>query len=58
MITVIGVSNPSTTESTLDATPLTIKANGRDASTITLTLKNENGNAITGQVVTFISSLV
>ncbi|HHJ3135860.1 inverse autotransporter beta domain-containing protein [Citrobacter meridianamericanus] len=57
VITVIGVSNPSTTESTLDATPLTIKANGRDASTITLTLKNENGNAITGQVVTFISSL-
>ncbi|HHU4047297.1 TPA: invasin domain 3-containing protein [Enterobacter cloacae] len=50
-------NNPSTTQSTLTASPSSIVADGTAASTITLTLKDANNNAITGQTVVFNSSL-
>ncbi|ACY83170.1 putative invasin [Edwardsiella piscicida] len=49
-------SNPDAAKSSLKATPKTIVANGSDASTLTLTLKDVNGNLISGQTVAFISS--
>ncbi|UJT79287.1 Ig-like domain-containing protein [Edwardsiella piscicida] len=49
-------SNPDAAKSSLKATPETIVANGSDASTLTLTLKDVNGNLISGQTVAFISS--
>ncbi len=50
-------NNLSTTNSTLGASPSTIIADGVTASTITLTLLNNNGNPVSGQAVTFASSL-
>ncbi len=44
-------------QSSLTASPNTIVADGTAASTITLTLKDVNGNPVTGQSVTFNSSL-
>ncbi|MGY8619753.1 Ig-like domain-containing protein [Pantoea agglomerans] len=49
--------NLSTAKSTLTAAPATIVANGKTASTVTLSLKDVNDNAISGQTVTFSSSL-
>ena len=43
--------------SALSATPLSIAASGNDASTVTLTLKDINGNAVPGLPVTFSSTL-
>ncbi|MGC6062013.1 invasin domain 3-containing protein, partial [Enterobacter kobei] len=39
--------------STLTATPPSIKANGSDSSTVTLTLHDANDNPVSGQMVTF-----
>ncbi len=50
-------SAPSPTLSTLNVSNLTIKANGTDTTTITLTLKDEDGDLMTGQTVAFSSSL-
>ncbi|UUR73847.1 invasin domain 3-containing protein [Enterobacter asburiae] len=50
-------NNLSTTLSTLAAAPATITADGSSASVITLTLKDTNGNAVSGQTVSFNSSL-
>ncbi|ECA1950197.1 hypothetical protein EJH27_01850 [Salmonella enterica subsp. enterica serovar Virchow] len=52
-----GSSNLSATQSTLAATPATIVANGTATSTVTLTLKDANGNQVSGQAVAFASSL-
>ncbi|WP_236874406.1 Ig-like domain-containing protein [Citrobacter portucalensis] len=49
--------NLSTVKSTLAATPATITADGAEKSTVTLTLKDANGNPVSGQTVTFGSSL-
>ncbi|MEG1346643.1 MAG: inverse autotransporter beta domain-containing protein, partial [Hafnia sp.] len=50
-------SNLSTGQSTLAASPASIVANGTAASTVTLTLRDANGNLVPGQTVTFASSL-
>lgn len=50
-------SNLSTTNSSLAATPATIVADGTTASTVTLSIKDANNNAVSGQAVTFTSSL-
>ncbi|MCU6285094.1 Ig-like domain-containing protein, partial [Enterobacter cloacae] len=50
-------SNPSTTQSSLTASPVSIVADGTAAYTVTLSLKDANGNAISGQTVAFSSSL-
>ncbi|WP_162208221.1 invasin domain 3-containing protein [Yersinia pekkanenii] len=47
----------STTHSTLEAAPLTIEANGSDTSVVTLTLRDGSNNPVTGQTVTFNTSL-
>ncbi|MCI1678273.1 MAG: inverse autotransporter beta domain-containing protein [Ewingella americana] len=49
--------NLSAANSALAATPDTIVANGTETSTIQLTLKDGNHNAVTGQAVTFSSNL-
>ena len=50
-------SRPDATKSALSASPVSIVADGRDASRLTLMLKDVNGNVITGQSVTFSSTL-
>lgn len=50
-------SAPSPTLSTLNVSNFTIKANGTDTTTITLTLKDEDGDLMSGQTVAFSSSL-
>jgi len=50
-------SAPSPTLSNLTADPFGISANGTDISIITLILKDEDGELMTGQYVTFSSSL-
>ncbi|EOY5724080.1 invasin domain 3-containing protein [Enterobacter cloacae] len=52
---VAGVADAS--KSTLTATPSAITANGTSAATVTLTLKDANGNPVTGQTVEFASTL-
>jgi adhesin/invasin len=47
----------STTNSTLVASPLAIVANNNDTAVVTLTLKDSNNNPVTGQTVTFASTL-
>ncbi|WP_261374342.1 YrIlm family inverse autotransporter adhesin [Yersinia similis] len=47
----------STTNSTLVAAPVNIEANGSDTSVVTLTLRDNNNNPVTGQTVTFTSTL-
>ncbi|WP_051791320.1 YrIlm family inverse autotransporter adhesin, partial [Serratia sp. DD3] len=47
----------SASNSTLVASPSTIVADNNSASTLTLNLKDANGNSVAGQNVTFISSL-
>src|SRR5471030_1249407 len=49
--------NLSAANSTITAAPATIVANGTNASTVTLSLKDVNNNAVSGQAVTFSSSL-
>ncbi|MBO1604234.1 hypothetical protein GBL97_17150, partial [Yersinia pseudotuberculosis] len=49
--------NLSTTHSTLVAAPVSIEANGSDTSVVTLTLRDNNNNPVTGQTVTFTSTL-
>ncbi|MCS3490694.1 inverse autotransporter beta domain-containing protein [Enterobacter sp. SLBN-59] len=48
---------PDSGRSSLTATPDTITANGTDVSAVTLTLKDAHDNAVSGQTVTFASSL-
>ncbi|WP_042820678.1 invasin domain 3-containing protein, partial [Yersinia wautersii] len=43
----------STTNSTLVAAPVNIEANGSDTSVVTLTLRDNNNNPVTGQTVNF-----
>ncbi|MGP2408196.1 YrIlm family inverse autotransporter adhesin [Yersinia sp. 2553 StPb PI] len=43
--------------STLTAAPINIEANGSDTSVVTLTLRDSNNNPVTGQIVTFTSTL-
>ncbi|CNF72805.1 invasin [Yersinia similis] len=45
------------TKSTLVATPVNIEANGSDTSGVTLTLRDNNNNPVTGQTVAFASTL-
>ncbi|UFA60253.1 Inverse autotransporter invasin [Yersinia pseudotuberculosis] len=49
--------NLSTTNSTLVAAPVNIEANGSDTSVVTLTLRDNNNNPVTGQTVAFTSTL-
>ncbi|WP_404273374.1 invasin domain 3-containing protein [Yersinia similis] len=49
--------NLSTTNSTLVAAPVNIEANGSDTSVVTLTLRDNNNNPVTGQTVAFASTL-
>ncbi|MHA3316642.1 Ig-like domain-containing protein, partial [Yersinia pseudotuberculosis] len=49
--------NLSTTNSTLVAAPVNIEANGSDTSVVTLTLRDNNNNPVTGQTVVFTSPL-
>ncbi|CND85275.1 invasin [Yersinia pseudotuberculosis] len=49
--------NLSTTHSTLVAAPVSIEANNSDTSVVTLTLRDNNNNPVTGQTVTFTSTL-
>ncbi|CNI62025.1 invasin [Yersinia pseudotuberculosis] len=49
--------NLSTTHSTLVAAPVSIEANGSDTSVVTLTLRDNNNNPVTGQTVAFASTL-
>lgn len=50
-------ANPNSVQSSLNASPSSIEADGVDYSIITLILKDSFGNTIDGQVVNFISSL-
>ncbi|SUQ39501.1 invasin domain 3-containing protein [Yersinia pseudotuberculosis] len=49
--------NLSTTNTTLVAAPVNIEANGSDTSVVTLTLRDNNNNPVTGQTVVFTSPL-
>ncbi len=49
--------NLSATNSTLVAAPVNIEANGSDTSVVTLTLRDNNNNPVTGQTVAFTSTL-
>ncbi len=49
--------NLSTTNSTLVAAPVNIEANSSDTSVVTLTLRDNNNNPVTGQTVVFTSTL-
>ncbi|WP_207968111.1 Ig-like domain-containing protein, partial [Yersinia pseudotuberculosis] len=49
--------NLSTTNSTLVAAPVNIEANSSDTSVVTLTLRDNNNNPVTGQTVAFTSTL-
>ncbi|PVZ87889.1 invasin [Serratia sp. S1B] len=50
-------SNLDSTKSTLTANPVSIVANGTATSVVTLTLKDVNDNTVSGQTVTFATSL-
>ncbi|PVZ81748.1 hypothetical protein C9426_31650, partial [Serratia sp. S1B] len=50
-------SNLSTAKSQLSASPASIVADGNSASTLSLTLKDANGNLVSGQTVSFVTSL-
>ncbi|UZM75457.1 YrIlm family inverse autotransporter adhesin [Yersinia sp. SCPM-O-B-9106 (C-191)] len=50
-------SDLSTTNSTLVATPVNIEANGSDTSLVTLTLRDNNNNPVTGQAVALATTL-
>lgn len=56
-ITLTADSNPDAGKSTLNASPTTIVANGTAESLITVELKDRNNNPISGQNVSFVSSL-
>ncbi|WP_230832006.1 inverse autotransporter beta domain-containing protein [Yersinia frederiksenii] len=47
----------STTHSTLVAAPVNIEANGSDTSLVTLTLRDNNNNPVTGQTVALATTL-
>ncbi|WP_186378232.1 Ig-like domain-containing protein, partial [Yersinia rochesterensis] len=50
-------SDLSTTHSTLVAAPVNIEANGSDTSLVTLTLRDNNNNPVTGQAVALATTL-
>jgi IPT/TIG domain-containing protein/Big-like domain-containing protein len=50
--TVTFTGKPTSSASTIAADPASVPANGLTASTVTVTLKDQNGNAVSGKTVT------